>query len=229
MKNTRERRSNIDKQHNRDQFAHSIFDCRVSLDRLEQSTIEQIMKSTMQQSSNETPDIMVLTLVFLNQQSISMSLLSFQIIEDEILPPTNHLKRKSTIDQQPVQVKRLKSKAQDQSLAADEDNHSAFDSSLYKRLYLKCFACSKRQYIDGNLTNSNVLHSHWLEHGENLSINIYDSEIDSILTRVIEFFRSPRRHTLEGRLKNVFMLNSEEIHRLPSHDPSTSGTLIVID
>jgi hypothetical protein len=98
----------------------------------------------------------------------------------------------------------------------------------YKRIYLKCFVCSKRQYIDAQETNSDILHSHWREHGHDLLLNIYDSEIDSILTRIVEFFYFPRRHTLEGKIQTVFILNSKEIRKIPSK-PVDDDNCIVLD
>jgi len=98
----------------------------------------------------------------------------------------------------------------------------------YQRIYLKCFVCSKREHIDAQATNSDILHSHWLEHGNDLSLNIYDSEIDSVLTRVVEFFHFPKRHTLEGKIQTVFILNSKEIRRTSSN-PLDDDTCIVID
>lgn len=102
-------------------------------------------------------------------------------------------------------------------------------SSDYKRIYLKCFACSKREYVDAQVTDSDTLHSHWLEHDRELSLNIYDSEIDSILTRVVEFFNRPKQHLLEGKIKTVFILNSKEVRYQPTMNSPSSDTCIVID
>jgi hypothetical protein len=128
---------------------------------------------------------------------------------------------KTTVEHQSTttsfnESKRLKTSDNDTSLSA------------YQRIYLKCFVCSKREYIDVQTINSDILHSHWLEHGNNLLLNIYDSNIDSILTRVVEFFHSPKGHTLEGDIQNVFILDSKEIHNT-SNDPLTDDTCIVID
>ncbi len=98
----------------------------------------------------------------------------------------------------------------------------------YKRIYLKCFVCSKREYIDAQITNSDVLHSHWLEHGHDLLLNIYDSILDSILTRIVEFFHFPRRHTLEGKIQTVFILNSKEI-RKPLPKPVDDDNCIILE
>ena len=98
----------------------------------------------------------------------------------------------------------------------------------YKRIYLKCFVCSKREYIDAEITNSDILHSHWLEHGHNLLLNIYDSEVDSIMTRIVEFFHFPRRHILEGKIQTIFILNSKELRR-PSSKIVDEKNCIVLD
>jgi hypothetical protein len=107
------------------------------------------------------------------------------------------------------------------------NNNPKTDSSslTYKRIYLKCFVCSKRDYVNAEVINSDVLHSHWLEHDEDLSLNIYDSEIDSILTRVVEFFNLPKQHRLEGKVKTVFILNSKQIRCTSTSNESC----IVID
>lgn len=99
-------------------------------------------------------------------------------------------------------------------------------SLTYQRIYLKCFVCSKREYIDASITNSDILHSHWLEHGHNILLNIYDSEVDSILTRIVEFFHFPRQHILEGKIQTIFILNSKELRRTP---PSSSSSKTVDD
>jgi hypothetical protein len=98
----------------------------------------------------------------------------------------------------------------------------------YQRIYLKCLVCSKREYIDASATNSDILHSHWLQHGHDLLLNIYDSEIESILTRVVEFFYFPRRHPLEGKIQTIFILNSKEI-RKPSPKPLDDDSCIILD
>ena len=100
--------------------------------------------------------------------------------------------------------------------------------SSYQRIYLKCFICSKREYIDARLTTSDALHLHWLEHGNDLSLNIYDSIIDSMLTRVVEFFHFPKQHTLEGKIQTVFILNSEEV-RQSRPLPASDDACIILD
>lgn len=106
---------------------------------------------------------------------------------------------------------------------------SSSSATSYQRIYLKCFICSKREYIDARLTTSDALHLHWLEHGNDLSLNIYDSVIDSILTRVVEFFHFPKQHTLEGKIQTVFILNSEEVRQSRSLPASVDDTCIVLD
>ena len=105
------------------------------------------------------------------------------------------------------------------------DNDKSISS--YKRIYLKCFVCSKRQFIDAEATNSDILHSHWREHGHDLLLNIYDSELDSILTRIVEFFYFPRRHTLEGKIQTVFILNSKEIRKTSSKTVDDNNSIIL--
>jgi hypothetical protein len=111
------------------------------------------------------------------------------------------------------------------------DNNTQNDSPscTYQRIHLKCFVCSKRQYIDARATDSDVLHTHWLEHDGDLSLNIYDSEIDSILTRVVEFFNLPKQHMLEGKIKTVFIYNSKEIRCTSTTNLSSTDSYIVID
>lgn len=98
----------------------------------------------------------------------------------------------------------------------------------YRRIYLKCFVCSKREFIQGETTHSDILHSHWLEHGNDLLLNIYDSEIEQILTRVVEFFSFPRQHVLEGKIQTVFILNSKEIRKTPLK-PFDDDDCIILD
>lgn len=107
------------------------------------------------------------------------------------------------------QVKRIKTSNENDPVTTNTKTYSI----AYERIYMKCFICSKRDYIDAKVTNSDTLHLHWLQHDHNLSLNIYDSEIDSILTRVVEFFHFPRRHSLEGKVQTVFILNSEEVRK----------------
>ena len=125
--------------------------------------------------------------------------------------------------------KRFKATHRPQSHSAENEATVDALSAPYKQIYLKCFVCSKRDYIDAEAPNSDVLHSHWLDHAGDLSLNIYDAEIDSILTRVVEFFNSPKQHTLEGKIKTVFILNSREIRHASTNDSSASGSCIVID
>lgn len=137
------------------------------------------------------------------------------------------VKRKSTTTTMTTtdtdKSKRFKSVKDD--LSATNDDSS---SSAYERIYLKCFVCSKRQHVEATATNSDALHSHWLEHDGDLSLNIYDSEIDSILTRVVEFFNLPRQHLLEGKIKKFFIYNSKEV-RSTSTTLSSNDSYIVID
>lgn len=129
-----------------------------------------------------------------------------------------------------VEQKRFKSSSHDPSIRNDSDTRTTDSASaMYKRIYLKCFICSKRQYISAQATNSNALHTHWMAHGGNVLMNIYDSEVDSILTRVVEFFKSSKQHTLEGKIHTVFILNSKEIRRSPTKSVSTFDSCIVID
>ena len=111
---------------------------------------------------------------------------------------------------------------------ASDDVNDDQSVIAYQRIYLKCFVCSKRQYIDAQATNSDILHSHWREHGHDLLLNIYDSELDSVLTRIVEFFHFPPRHTLEGKIQTVFILNSKEICRKASK-PVADDNCIVLD
>ena len=111
----------------------------------------------------------------------------------------------------------------------DLDNATIPKSSLttYQRIYLKCFICGKRQHIDAQVTNSDTLHLHWLEHNDDLFLNIYDSEIDSMLTRVVEFFHFPRRHPFEGKVQTVFILNSEEVRQTRPVPPSDDNCIVI--
>jgi hypothetical protein len=122
-------------------------------------------------------------------------------------------------------AKRFKRSTDNDCILLSDNNKSTL---AYERICLKCFICSKREYIDAQATNSDILHSHWLEHGHDLSLNIYDSEIDSVLTRVVEFFHFPRRHNLEGKIQTVFILNSKEI-RKTSPKPLDDDNCIIID
>jgi hypothetical protein len=124
--------------------------------------------------------------------------------------------------------KRFKVASDNDSMDIPDDSKNNQTKLTYERIYLKCFVCSKCEYIDAQTTNSDILHSHWLEHGNDLSLNIYDSVIDTILTRVVEFFHFPKRHTLEGKIQTVFILNSKEI-RKTSADPLDDDKCIVLD
>jgi hypothetical protein len=134
------------------------------------------------------------------------------------------VKQKSTITSF-NDSKRFKTSADNNCIILPDKDKSTL---TYERICLKCFICSKREYIDAQTTNSDILHSHWLEHGHDLSLNIYDSEIDSILTRVVEFFYFPRRHKLEGNIQTVFILNSKEI-RKTSSKPLDEDNYIILD
>jgi len=125
--------------------------------------------------------------------------------------------------------KRFKSIENDPPIINDNRTKNDLPSLTHQRIYLKCFVCSKRQYVNAPATNSDVLHSHWLEHDGGLSLNIYDSEIDSILTRVVEFFNLPRQHLLEGKIKTVFIYNSKEIRSTSTTSLSSNDSYIVID
>jgi hypothetical protein len=124
-------------------------------------------------------------------------------------------------------AKRFKTTTTDNDCIILSDNDKS--KFAYQRIYLKCFVCSKREYIDAETTNSDILHSHWLEHGNDLSLNIYDSEIDSVLTRVVEFFRLPKRHTLEGNIQTIFILDSKEIRKTSLSNSIDDDSCIVID
>lgn len=143
------------------------------------------------------------------------------------------VKRKTTTTAMTTtEIDKLKRfKSVDNNSAVPTDSNTKADSSplKYQRIYLKCFVCSKRQYVDADATDSDALHCHWLEHDEDLSLNIYDSEIDSILTRVVEFFNFPKQHTLEGKIKTVFIYNSKEIRCTSTTNLSSNDSYIVID
>ena len=137
------------------------------------------------------------------------------------------VKRQST-SSATTEPKRFKRSVDDDHTSTIENDTRLDLSSDYQRIYLKCFICAKRDYIDAQMTNSDMLHSHWMVHGANLLLNIYDSEIDSILTRVVEFFHSPKRHSLEGNIKTIFILNSREV-RASSTTLSSDDSCILID
>ena len=137
------------------------------------------------------------------------------------------VKRQST-SSATTEPKRFKRSVDDDHTSTIENDTRLDLSSDYQRIYLKCFICAKRDYIDARMTNSDMLHSHWMVHGANLLLNIYDSEIDSILTRVVEFFHSPKRHSLEGNIKTIFILNSREV-RASTTTVSSDDSCILID
>ena len=138
------------------------------------------------------------------------------------------IKRKSTATGI-VNPKRIKPIDDNSTTLNRSDRTNCLISPMYERIYLKCFVCFKRVYIDARATNSDVLHSHWLQHDRDLSLNIYDSEIDSILTRVVEFFNFPKQHILEGKIKTVFILNSKEIRSTSTANSLSNDTYTVID
>lgn len=120
--------------------------------------------------------------------------------------------------------KRFKKSPDNDCTVASENEQSTLN---YQRIYLKCFVCSKREYISAQTTNSDVLHSHWLEHGNDLSLNIYDSVIESVLTRVVEFFQYPKRHALEGKVQTMFILNSKEIRNKSTNEIDDDDCILI--
>ncbi|UJR21993.1 hypothetical protein I4U23_025061 [Adineta vaga] len=214
-------------------YIHSTIQCSVILDRLEQSTIDQIMQNSTDDTTSSSQ---------VNQSSRSSSQSSSSNARRSLNQTTTKTTTtRTTITTMTTEKTTVKHKSTTTSYndckrfkhTLDDDNLVLPDldkpSSLtYERIYLKCFVCSKREYIDARATNSDILHSHWLEHGNDLSLNIYDSEIDEILTRVVEFFHFPKRHMLEGKIQTVFILNSKEI-RKTSLTPVDDDTCIVID
>ncbi|CAF1065454.1 unnamed protein product [Adineta ricciae] len=215
-------------------YIHSTIQCSVILDRLEQSTIDQIMQ-------NSTDDTISSPQVTLSSQSPSKSSSSDtqRSLSQTTTKTTTTRTTITTMTTERTTVKhkltttsyndckRFKRTLENNNsiILPDKDKTSA---STYERIYLKCFVCSKREYIDAQATNSDKLHSHWLEHGNELSLNIYDSDIDGILTRVVEFFHFPKRHTFEGKIQTVFILNSKEV-RKTSLDPVDDNACIVLD
>ncbi|CAF3432328.1 unnamed protein product [Rotaria socialis] len=211
------------------QYIHSTLQCNVVVDRLEQSAIDQIMKKSIE--NNQTSIAMTSkvkrSLRSSSQQECS-SLSEVRLSLNQTTTKTTTTRttittmttEKTTVKQKSTtpaynDSKRLKKTIDNNSIDKfDNNNHATL---AYQRIYLKCFVCSKREYIDVESSNSDILHSHWLEHGNNLSLNIYDSIIDSILTRVVEFFHFPKRHTLDGKIQTVFILNSKEIRKTPSN------------
>ncbi|CAF1056884.1 unnamed protein product [Rotaria sordida] len=226
------------------QYIHSTLQCHVVLDRLEQSTIDQIMKNSIE--DNQT-NIAITS-------NIKRSLRNTSQQEDSSIPKvrqslnqtttkttttrttiTTMTTEKTTVKQKLTTTTSSSSYNDSKRFKKTSDNDCCIDISdndqttlTYQRIYLKCFVCSKREYIDAQTTNSDILHSHWLEHGNDLSLNIYDSIIDSILTRVVEFFYFPKRQPLEGKIQTVFILNSKEIRKTPSNS-FDDDTCIVLD
>jgi len=206
-------------------YVNSILRCNVVLDRLEQSTIDQIM-----QNSIEDDDKIITTISTSNGslgkispkncRSLTNEATKTRTIITTMTTSKTIVKRKLTTTDIGT-PKRFKS--------VDNNTKNHLPSLKYQRICLKCFVCSKRQYVDAPATNSDVLHSHWLEHDGDLSLNIYDSEIDSILTRVVEFFKLPKPHMLEGKIKTVFIFNSKEIRCTSTTNLSSNDSFIVID
>jgi hypothetical protein len=153
----------------------------------------------------------------------------------ESLDRTSHPKNETQTDKRKSitnvtnQPKRFKSIENEPTIINENRIKPDLISSTHQRIYLKCFVCSKREFVNSSSTNSDVLHSHWLEHDGDLSLNIYDSEIDSTLTRVVEFFHLPRQHLLEGKIKTVFIYNSKEIRCTSTTTVSSNDSFIVID
>ncbi|CAF2612784.1 unnamed protein product [Rotaria sp. Silwood2] len=221
------------------QYIHSTLQCHVVLDRLEQSTIDQIMKNSI--ADNQTNIVSTSntkrSLQNLSQQENSSFPQAQQSLNQTTTKTTTTRTTITTMTTEKTTVKhKLTTTSYNDSKrfkkASDNDcidiSNNDQPTLTYQRIYLKCFVCSKREYIDAQTTNSDILHSHWLEHGNDLSLNIYDSIIDSILTRVVEFFYFPKRHTLEGKIQTVFILNSKEI-RKTSTKSLDDDTCIVLD
>ncbi|CAF1029848.1 unnamed protein product [Didymodactylos carnosus] len=125
--------------------------------------------------------------------------------------------------------KRMKKIVVDQpSLLEDQNNDSSDDcvmiqtsTSSFNRICLKCFLCDERIMIIYGHSTSNSLHSHYLLHkNSQITLNIYDTEIDQQITRMVEFFIPPKRHALEGKVKEVFILNGQELRRQNSENIS---------
>ncbi|CAF3649560.1 unnamed protein product [Rotaria sp. Silwood1] len=218
-------------------YVNSILQCHVVLDRLEQSTIDEII-----QNSTENNNKIIAPISTSNRSlrksckarrssSIATNKTTTTTTRTTITTMTTEktiVKRKST-GTEIVKPKRFKSINNNCATKNDNAIKNDTSSSIYQRIYLKCFVCSKREYVDAQAINSDVLHSHWLEHDRDLLLNIYDSEIDSILTRVVEFFNLPKQHLLEGKIKTVFMLNSKEIRLTSTTNLSSNDSYIVID
>ena len=242
---------------------HSVLQCHVSLDRLEQSAIDQLMQDAVDGNDPEQIDAPVCIpavrdetaqrhrALSLHDQSLekrparrtsySSSKLTKQMttttttctmITTTTKTEKTFVKRKSTASaaDHSIERKRFKSASHDSSARDESDTCiTALIPSIYKRIYLKCLICSKCQYISAQVTDSNALHTHWLAHGGNVLMNIYDSEVDSILTRVVEFFKASKQPTFEGKIHTVFILNSKEIRRSPTKALPSPDSYIVID
>lgn len=220
---------------------HSILQCHVSLDRLEQSTIEQLIQNSTDKNlddSNETTSMEKRSSRRTSHpsskltQQMTTTTTTCTMITTTTKTEKTFVKRKSTASatDHSLERKRFKSTSHDLSTRIESDPCPKDSPSLmYERIYLKCFICSKRQYISAQVTDSNTLHTHWLAHGGNVLMNIYDSEVDSILTRVVEFFKSSKQHTLEGKIRTVFILDSKEIRRSPVKAIPALESYIIID
>ncbi|CAF0755513.1 unnamed protein product [Adineta ricciae] len=195
---------------------HPAFKCRVVLDRLERSTIEQIMNNPLEAIST-------------SHRSLRQTSPQFQRRLPSITPMQTEktIVKRKTVTTVLNQSKRLKQTENDGVILHEQTASDTSPSLKYQRVYLKCFLCSKRCYVDAHKTDSDVLHTHWLEHGGNLLLNIYDSEIDSILTRVVEFFRTPKYQLLEGKIKTVFILNSKEIRQSTTKSLSNDSCIVI--
>ncbi|CAF0881173.1 unnamed protein product [Didymodactylos carnosus] len=74
-------------------------------------------------------------------------------------------------------------------------------------IYLKCFICNTKTILNSNDTS---LFTHWkLHQNKKLASNIYDSLIADKLVRVVEYYLAPRKHSLEGEIKQIFILDSK--------------------
>ncbi|CAF3046013.1 unnamed protein product [Rotaria sp. Silwood2] len=216
---------------------NSSLQCHVVLDRLEQSTIDEIIQNLTEDNDKNialksTPDRSLRKACKARRSlSIARNKTTTTTTRTTITTMTTEktiVKRKSTAAEI-VKPKRFKSINNNCATINDNGTKNDSSSSIYQRIYLKCFVCSKREYVDAQVTNSDALHSHWLEHDKDLLLNIYDSEIDSILTRVVEFFNLPKQHILEGKIKTIFMLNSKEIRLTSTTNLSSNDSYIVID
>ncbi|CAF3270677.1 unnamed protein product [Rotaria socialis] len=228
---------NIPSRNSITKYVNSILQCHVVLDRLEQTAINQIMRNSTEDDKRSTLSISIpdqslrktckarrsLSSIATNKTTTTRTTITTMTTEKTTI------KRKST-SSDVIQPKRAKSVNNNCTSINDNDiKNDDLSSPTYQRIYLKCFVCSKREYVDAQTTNSDALHSHWLEHDRDLSLNIYDSEIDSTLTRVVEFFNSPKQHVLEGKIKTVFILNSKEIRYKSTTISTTNDSCIVID